>query len=154
LVFSRYTIPAEVLNSLSYRFLLIFFALDAISALSVIFFEKQFSEIFEKNQINEKQFKIFLIGGVYQFLHLISIISILNDLNRPPHQLLEIQIQFGLVIVFIFFIIIYLVKPISYRLEEIAIRIKQLNGLIDEALRGAIPTPEDIILQRDKLEIY
>jgi hypothetical protein len=154
LVFSRYTIPVDVLNSLSYWVLLIFFALDAISAFLVILFERQFLEIFEKNQINKKEFKIFLIGGVYQFFLLISIISILNELNLPPYELLEIQIKFGLVIVFIFFILIYLVKPLYCRLEEIAIRIKQLHGLIDESLRGEITKPEDIIVQRDKLKIY
>ncbi len=154
IVFSGYTIPVEVLNSLSYWVLLIFFAMDAISAFLVIFFERKFLEIFEKNQIDEKTFKIFLVGGVYQFFLLISIISILNSLNWPPYELLEIQIKFGLVIVFIFFILIYWVKPIYYRLEEIAIRIKQLNGLIDEALRGEITKPEDIISHRDKLKIY
>ncbi len=114
----------------------------------------QVSKIFEKNQIDEKKFKIFLIGGVYQFILLISIISILYDLNWPPYELLEIQIKFGLVVVFIFFILIYWAKPLYNRLEEIAIRIKQIKGLIDESLRGAITTPEDIILQRDKLGIY
>ncbi len=148
-IFSSYTIPVEVLNSLSYWVLLIFFAMDAISAFLVIYFERKFSEIFEK--IDEK---FFLIGGAYQFFLLISIISILNVLNWPPCQLLEIQIKFGLVIVFIFFILIYWAKPLYYRLAEIAIRIKQLNGLIDEALRGTITTPDDIILQRDKLKIY
>lgn len=156
LVFSGYTIPVEVLNSVSYLILLIFFALEVISAFFIILFERQFLEIFEKNQIDEKKFKIkiLLIGGVYQFFLLISIISILNDLNWPPYELLEIQIKSGLVIVFIFFILIYLIKPLYYRLEEIAIRIKQLNGLIDEALRGEITKPEDIISQRDKLKIY
>jgi len=153
-VFSRYTLPVEVLNSLSYWVLLIFFALDAISAFLVIFYERQFLEIFEQNQIDEKEFKRFLIVGVYQFFLLISIISILNNLNWPPYELLEIQIKFGLVIIFMFFILIYWVKPIYYRLEEIAIRIKQLNGLIDEALRGEIIKSEDIISQRDKLKIY
>lgn len=155
LVFSGYTIPVEVLNSVSYWILLIFFAMDTISVFLVIFFERRFSEIFEKNQIDEKKFKKLLLGGgVYQFVLLISIISILNDLNWPPYELLEIQIKFGLVIVFIFFILIYLIKPFYYRLEEIAIRIKQLNGLIDKALRGDITKPEDIISQRDKLKIY
>lgn len=154
LVFSRDTIPNEVLNSLSYWFLLIFFALDAISAFLLIFFERKFLEIFEKNQINKKEFRIFLIGGVYQFFLLISIFSILNDLSWPPYELLEIQIKFGLVIIFIFFILIYWLKPIFYRLEEIAIRIKQLNGLIDQTLRGEITRPEDIISRRDLLGIY
>jgi hypothetical protein len=152
LIFSSYTIPVEVLNSLSYWVLLIFFAMDAISAFSVISFERKFSEIFEK--IDEKKFKILLIGGIYQFFLLISIISILNVLNWPPYELLEIQIKFGLVIVLIFFILTYWGKPLYYRLAEIAIRIKRLNGLIDETLRGTITTPEDIISQRDKLEIY
>lgn len=150
-VFSSYTIPVEVLNSFSYWVLLIFFALDAISAFSVISFERKFKEIFEKNQINEK---IFLIGGLYQFLLLSSILSILNGLNWPPYELLEIQIKFSLVIVFIFFILIYWAKPLYYRLEEIAIRLKQLNSLIDEALRGEITKPEDIISHRDNLKIY
>ncbi len=154
LLFSSYTIPVEVLNSLPYWFLLSFFALDAISAFSVIFFERKFLKIFEKNQIDEKKFKIFLLGGVYQFFLLISIIWILKDLNWPPYELLEVQVKFGLVIVFIFFILIYWVKPLYYRLEEIAIRIKQLNGLIDGALRGEITEPEDIISQRDKFRIY
>ena len=85
---------------------------------------------------------------------MISIIWILKDLNWPPYELLEVQVKFGLVIVFIFFILIYWVKPLYYRLEEIAIRIKQLNGLIDGALRGEITEPEDIISQRDKFRIY
>ena len=154
LVSSRDTIPVEILNSFSYWVLLILFTLDAISVLSLIFFEKQFLEMFEKNLIGKTEFKIFLMSGVYQFLLLLSIFSILNDLNWPPYELLEIQIKFGFVTVFIFFILIYWIKPLFYRLEEIAIRIKHLNGLIDEALRGEFTKPEEIIAQRDELRIY
>ncbi len=148
-------IPIGILGSITYSGLLFFSGLEAASRIIVVIWESKFSEVLEKQLMDEKKMHLFLASGVIQlFLMIGLIIWIMINLEIPPYELIDIQLKSGLVIISILFILIYWGKPLYLRLNKIAMKIEQLRKLTDEVLHCKITTAEEIISERDKLKIY
>lgn len=153
-IFAMPTIAPEIIRSIAYRSLLFISGLETTMAISAIIWERKLSKMIEETQFDKKKLSISLAGGIiYQFFIFLLIVWVLLKLERPPFELIEIQLEFGLVIISIFFILIYWAKPLYFWLKQIAVRVEQLGILIDKAIHGEI-SAEGIILQRDELRIY
>ena len=156
LLFHRFSpwiqsLPFEILKTSIYSFLLFVIGLEIAMVLLSIILIKKYPDKLERPQFkmeeverhSKKDLNIFLvIGMTYLFPILLAFIWILYNLEKPPIELLGIQLKFGLIFIAIFFSYAHLAKPLRNRLKELVMKIELFNKLIVEAVSGKITADE------------
>ena len=160
LLFHRFSpwiqsLPFEILKTSIYSFLLFIIGLEIAMVLLSIILIKKYPDKLKRPQFkmeelerhSKRDLNIFLvIGMAYLFPILLAFIWILYNLEKPPIELLGIQLKFGLISIAIFFSYAYLAKPLLNRLKELVIKIELFNELIVEAVSGKI-TADEIVFK-------
>ena len=149
------SLPFEILKTSIYSFLLFIIGLEIAMVLLSIILIKKYPDKLKRPQFkmeelerhSKRDLNIFLvIGMAYLFPILLAFIWILYNLEKPPIELLGIQLKFGLISIAIFFSYAYLAKPLLNRLKELVIKIELFNELIVEAVSGKI-TADEIVFK-------